>query len=85
MTVDSTRFIAVQCKAVGDGVTVSVFKLKDDESIARKLKGSEIIIHRPKSTDAGKYKCIAENGAGKIEYVFKINVKRKTINCTLKI
>lgn len=76
----SRSYALFQCIAEGVGVQVTSYRLRDDGQVLKKLKRSTVqgvVLISPKGKDSGKYKCVAENKAGKIEHVFKIEVERK--------
>ena len=75
----------IQCRAVGESVKITAYRLTKNGQIAKKLKEHSlpgVLLVSPKPEDTGDYMCVAENSAGRIEYRFSINVIResKSIN-----
>lgn len=75
VTVSSTGWARLPCRAQGTNVKVTAYRLKDDGTIFKLLRNKGVAINRPKLEDSGKYKCIAENSAGKIEHEFEMLVQ----------
>ena len=69
-----------RCNAEGVGVRVTSYRLNDDGQTWKKLRQrsvSGVVLLSPKGKDSGKYKCVAEIRAEKVEHVFTIEVERK--------